>query len=122
KKGEFANETFFITDDDAATNINIQTSTGPECGTLPSGFALFSDGVEASLVNRRSLQIAPCLATMLARVNEDAEEEVAKAIEQNLRAVFRQKSSDDCTLALLVRAPTGASDEEKNRDDAIVTG
>lgn len=105
KKGEFANETFFITDEDAATNLDIRTSTEVASGNLPTGFALFSDGVESSLVNRRSMEIAPALTTMIGWLIENSEEEVTKAIAQNLELVFRQKTGDDCTLALVVRTP-----------------
>jgi serine/threonine protein phosphatase PrpC len=103
KKGEFANETFFITDDDAATNIDIQFSSQSNGATSPCGFALFTDGVEASLVNRRSKQVAPALATILGWLQENPEEEVSKAIEKNLTDMFRRKTGDDCTLALLVK-------------------
>jgi len=115
KKGEFANETFFVTDDDAATNIDIQMSSSTAEPTSPSGFALFSDGVEASLVNRRSMEVAPVLATMLGWLIENSEEEVTEAIEANLKTVFRQKTGDDCTLALLACHQNGAS-----RDQVLV--
>jgi serine/threonine protein phosphatase PrpC len=102
KKGKFVNETFFVTDEDAASNVDIQTSLRTGYPTLPSGFALFSDGVEISLLDRRSMQVAPVVATMLGWLVENSEKEVTEAIEANLKAVFREKTSDDCTLALLV--------------------
>jgi hypothetical protein len=121
KKGEFANETFFITDEDAAINIDMQNSADAGAGTLLRGFALFTDGVEASLVNRRSMQVAPALATMLSWLVTNPEEEVAKAIEQNLQGVFRQKTADDCTLALLSRVPAECSGFDNGTGVATAT-
>lgn len=103
KKGEFANETFFITDHDASTSIDVQTSNLYERETGPVGFALFTDGVETSLLNRRSLHVAPALKPMLGWLIGNSEQEVSEAIKDNLLNVFRQKSGDDCTLALVSR-------------------
>lgn len=107
KKGEFANETFFVTDDDAVTRIDILAYFDFDVLTCPSGFALFSDGVEASLVNRHSMQVASGLEKMLRWLIEYPEKDVAEAIEANLKAVFREKTGDDCTLALLACHPNG---------------
>ncbi|MCI0640322.1 MAG: protein phosphatase 2C domain-containing protein [Gemmataceae bacterium] len=105
KKGEFANETFFITDNDAATKIDIQASSTADGPRLASGFVLFTDGVESSLVNRRTMAIAPALATIFGWFVGTSNEEVSNAIEENLRGVFREKTGDDCTLAVLARMP-----------------
>jgi serine/threonine protein phosphatase PrpC len=117
KKGAFANETFFVTDVDAEMNVEIQTSPGSDVGSAPIGFALFSDGVEACLVNRRSMEIAPAVSSMLAWLLESSEEEVSKAIETNIRKVFREKSEDDCTLALLVRTTISGFNARNSQSD-----
>ena len=108
RKGEFANETFFVTDNDATESIDIQSGGTDDPSPSPTAFALFTDGVEGSLVNRRTGEISPVLANMFDWLVNNPESEVAAALEQNLNQVFRERTGDDCSLAVAVlEASTG---------------
>lgn len=103
RKGEFANETYFVTDNDAADSIDIQQSTNYEAALPASAFAMFTDGVEASLVNRRSGEVSRALSDMFCWLSSNSEEDVSDALEHNIRQVFRQRTGDDCSLAIIVQ-------------------
>ncbi len=106
-KGEFANETYFVSDRDAADRIRI-LRWGPggtcdgesECDTA-NGYLLFSDGLETSLLHRTTQEVAPAAATMLTWLSKFPEVEVEVAVKQNLNDVFRLRTMDDCTLVLM---------------------
>jgi hypothetical protein len=57
---------------------------------------------------------------MLGWLIENPEEEVSKAIQHNLQAVFRQKTGDDCTLGLLTRIAEEPSSQVESKTSAIV--
>ena len=105
RKGEFANETFFITDNDAAESFDIQESRQSETINPPTGFAMFTDGVESSLLNRRSGEVSRVLGDMFGWLANNSEQDVSEALEANLRQVFRKQSGDDCSLAIIVPEP-----------------
>ena len=106
KKGEFANETFFVTDDDASKCIEIRSSAEFEDSGAVTAFALFTDGMEANLINRHTAQLAPALNYMFDWLLNNTEEEVTKALEEQIESVFRQKTGDDCSLAMVVKETT----------------
>lgn len=105
RKGEFANETFFVTDNDAVESIDIQSGDAGAPTPLPEAFALFTDGVEGALVNRRTGEVSRVLATMFDWLVNNSEADVAAALETNLKDVFRERSGDDCSLAIIVQQP-----------------
>ena len=106
-KGEFANETFFVSDRDATDRMRI-LRWGP-CEACDSGadfepangFLLFSDGLETSLLQRTTQAIAPAASTMLTWLENYPEPEVTTAVQSNLHDVFRLRTMDDCTLVLM---------------------
>lgn len=104
QKGEFANETFFVTDDDASQNICILKADSTE-NTSATSFFLFTDGLEASLVNRHTKQVAPVLCKMGTWLNHYTEAEVTQGLEEQVTKVFRERTSDDCTIAVLAAVP-----------------
>lgn len=104
QKGEFANETFFITDDDASQNICILKMESAE-DTSANAFFLFTDGLEASLVNRHTKQVAPVLSKMGTWLSHYTEAEVAQGLEEQITKVFRERTSDDCTIAVVTAVP-----------------
>ena len=105
RRGEFANETFFVTDNDAIDNIIINGG-GPGSKTpQPQAFALFSDGVEGSLVNRHTGEVCQVLLRVFDWLTNSEEADVTTALETNLRDVFRERSSDDCSLVIIVQQP-----------------
>jgi len=120
RKGEFANETYFITDPDSVENIEFQSSAGFDNGEPATAFALFTDGVEVTLVNRHTRQVAPALAYMLEWLADHDEDEVAQDLEEQLKTVFQQRTGDDCTLTLIAR-PRTRSDGDGMSDSVATT-
>ncbi len=103
EKGEFANETWFITSPDASEHLRIYGSPfNPEL-SKPTGFVVFSDGVENSLLDRRNASVAPAVPTMLDWLQEHPPDKVSIALEQNINTVFREQSHDDCTIVLMAK-------------------
>ena len=106
-KGEFAIETFFVSDRDAADRMRIlRWGPGEACDRASefesaNGFLLFSDGLETSLLHRTTPEIAPAASTMLTWLDNYPEPEVTSAIHTNLSDVFRLRTMDDCTLVLM---------------------
>jgi hypothetical protein len=104
RKGEHANQTFFVTEDDAPDNLRVVR--GDRTGNVGAalGFALFTDGIEGSLVDRREGKVAPALRGMFGWLRGNPESEVSDALRCNLEDVFRPRSQsgDDCTLVLVV--------------------
>ena len=106
-KGEFANETYFVSDRDAADRMRILrwgkggVSNGASEFETANGFLLFSDGLETSLLHRTTQEVAPAAATMLTWLNKFPEVEVEAAIGRCLNDVFRLRTMDDCTLVLM---------------------
>ena len=103
EKGEFANESWFVTSSDALEHLRIYGSPfNPEL-CKPSGFLIFSDGVENSLLHRRTGTIAAAASTMLGWLREQLPDKVLSALEQNINMVFREQSHDDCTIVLMAK-------------------
>lgn len=103
EKGEFANETWFVTSWDALEHLRIYGSPfNPELCT-PTGFVIFSDGVENSLLDRRSATVAHAASIMLGWLREHSPAGVSRALEQNINTVFRKQSYDDCTIVLMAK-------------------
>lgn len=97
EKGDYANVTFFVTDKDAAQNTEIIRNT---CHVR--SFALFTDGLENSLIQVSELRTAPAMAQILTWLDDAAApNEVTDALNTALNEVFIQQTTDDCTLALL---------------------
>lgn len=105
RKGEFANETFFVTDSDAAESLDIQESSNYEAALPVTGFALFTDGVESSLVDRRSSEVSRVLGDMFGWLSSNSEQDVSEALENNIKNIFRQRTGDDCSIAIIVQEP-----------------
>jgi hypothetical protein len=101
KKGDFANVTQFVTDADVYTQVECDSSIRNHEVSAPQGFALFTDGIETSLFERKTGLVAPALIKMLGWHEQADEEQVAKAIWQSLHDVFRGLTGDDCTLVLM---------------------
>ena len=109
RKGEFANETFFVTDNDVIESIDIQNGDAGDLTPAPEAFALFTDGVEGSLVNRRTGEVSRVLADMFGWLVNNSEADVAAALETNLSQVFRERTGDDCSLVIAVQEPHPAA-------------
>ena len=96
-KGEFINETIFVTHPNAAHHMKIEMGSISEIG----GFALMSDGAEESLFNRAENKFATGLAKMMSWFDSNSERMVQKALNENLYVVMRNKTMDDLSLAMM---------------------
>jgi len=103
EKGEFANETWFATSSDALDHIRVYGSAFNQELPAPDGFVLFSDGVENSLLDRRKGTIAHAASAMLDWFQNHPPDRVSTALEENISAVFRARSPDDCTIVLMAK-------------------
>ena len=120
KKGEFANVTQFITDADVHTQVECYNSRTYEPTLRPIGFALFTDGIEGSLFNKKTGEVAPAINAML-RWHETADQaQVSGAIRENLQEVFRKMTDDDCTLVLLRRLSRDPSERPTVREVQVL--
>jgi len=112
EKGEFANETWFVTSPDASKHLRVYGSPfNPEL-CKPTGFVVFSDGVENSLLDRRNASVAPAVPTMLDWLQEHPADKVSIALEQNINTVFREQSHDDCTIVLMAKPEKNNTSQE----------
>jgi len=112
EKGEFANETWFVTSSDALEHLRIYGSPfNPEL-CKPTGFVIFSDGVENSLLDRRTGTVAHAASIMLGWLPEHPPDRVSSALEQNINTVFREQSRDDCTVVLMAKPEKNNTSQE----------
>ncbi len=105
QKGEFVNQTFFVTDDDSVQHVHLLRHQPGTTEPLPRAFALFTDGIENLLINEKNGKVAPVFTKLFDWTRTLPKDVVEKAIYENLHDVFRPRSStgDDCTLVVLVR-------------------
>ncbi|MGA2916584.1 MAG: PP2C family serine/threonine-protein phosphatase [Sedimentisphaerales bacterium] len=103
EKGEFANESWFVTSPDALEHLRVYGSPFNRDLCKPTGFVIFSDGVENSLLDRRTGTVAHAASVMLGWLREHPSAMVSKALEQNINMVFREQSYDDCTIVLMAK-------------------
>lgn len=66
-----------------------------------NGLALMSDGVEESLYNYQTKELAPVTGEIIKWLDYETEQEVSSALDENLKNVFAVKSSDDLSIAIL---------------------
>jgi serine/threonine protein phosphatase PrpC len=103
EKGEFANESWFVTSPDAQEHLRVYGSPFNQGLCKPTGFVIFSDGVENSLLDRRTGTIAHAASIMIGWLREHLPAAVSRALEQNINMVFREQSYDDCTIVLMAK-------------------
>ena len=66
-----------------------------------NGLILMSDGVEESLYNYQTKELAPVTGEIIKWLDYGNEKEVSSALDENLKNVFAVKSSDDLSIAIL---------------------
>ncbi len=97
-KGEFFNETVFITSANAANRLQlalIPVEAGDAC-------IILSDGAEEGLYQRASQTFAPAVSRMLEWVHQYDRNTVETALENNLRDVVRLKTADDVSVGFVI--------------------
>ncbi len=99
ENGEFANSTFFVTDRGASSHLRIYQFDV----TGSVGLMLMSDGTAESLFNRSTKNLAPAVATMFSWARELPSKKLSLVLAHNLEQIFRAKTTDDCSIAILAR-------------------
>lgn len=99
-RGEYANETCFITTQGSGMRLSIVVLPSADFDAC----ALMSDGAEASLFDRRQQSFAKAMDTLAAWVKRYPETEVEQALARELEEALTRKTFDDVSIALLVDA------------------
>ena len=97
ENGEYQNETYFITGQDAADHLRMQKGTLSESG----GLLMMSDGMAESLYQRRTGRLASACQQMVQWLQEGEETAISQALENNMERIFSKHSEDDLSLVLL---------------------
>ena len=111
-RGEFANETYFVTGGQARERIRVYT--GEAAGV--DGFVLMSDGTAASFYDLRADRLAPAVQKLGQWLSEHPPSQVTDALTRSLAQQARAKTSDDCSLALLWRVVMPVGDLAQRSD------
>lgn len=99
ENGEYVNSTFFVTDKGASSHLRIYQFDV----TGSVGLMLMSDGTAESLFNRSTMELAPAVTTMFGWAQKLSAKKLSAVLEQNLAQLFRVKTTDDCSIAILAR-------------------
>lgn len=97
ENGEFANETFFVTANDAVERLRLST----EVLEAPRSILLASDGAAVSLLKRADSTVAPAVAKLCEWTTSRARKEMNAVLKANLEGMFRDKTTDDCSIAIM---------------------
>ncbi len=97
EKGEYINETTFITAKEAVKVMNIKKQNAK----LIDGAVLMSDGSSEALYDRKNAVFSSVVERMIKWLDVYGDKKVDEAIENNLRSVIRLQSTDDCSIAVI---------------------
>lgn len=99
QKGEFANETVFVTSSRAGALLQVR------CGYAPpiDAFIMMSDGAAESLYQRSDRSLARAVDVLWRWHESHAPDVVTDALGSNLKNVLRRKTKDDCSVVILTR-------------------
>lgn len=97
ERGEFANETVFLTSENANRHFHIRNGPLEE----RDGFAIMSDGAADSLYQRRTRSLAPALPRILEWFEKETPVKVQAAIHNTVMPAIVNRTTDDCSLAVL---------------------
>lgn len=95
---DYANVTVAVTSEGAEQYLKVFQG---KINQLDSVF-LMSDGAETSLYSQREKRFSAILIDIINLIKED-EEEAYEQLEELIRLRFRERTSDDCSLILLVK-------------------
>ena len=96
-RGEFANETVFLTSRRASEHLHtIKGILGDY-----DGFAAISDGAAESLYQRREGVLAPALSRIFSWSEEESSNRIEDAIRQSVMPSLHSRTGDDCSLGIL---------------------
>lgn len=100
-RGEFANETWFVTTPDSDRRFNLVSLPSKDFDAC----ALMSDGAEAALFDKSRQSFAKAMDSIAGWVSDHPVAKVEKALTQELATVLTTKTLDDVSIALLVGPP-----------------
>ena len=95
--GEYANETFFFTARDAVERLRLTARRLDS----PVSVLLASDGAAASLLRRADQAVAPAVSRLCEWTVAHSRKQMHAALKANLEGMFRQKTTDDCSVAIM---------------------
>lgn len=98
ENGEFVNTTVFVTSRDVLSTMKMMK--GQLNGI--TGFALMSDGTEASLYNKREKSLAPALKKIMDLSHVMKVDCLQDEVERSFENVIKNSTTDDCSLIVLV--------------------
>ena len=98
-KGEFANETVFLTSSSAPLRFEVR----PCRADAYDSFVVMTDGAAESLFQRRTGTLAPAVERMLHWLDENTPGAVEKALMESALPMLLGRTMDDCTVAILRR-------------------
>ena len=95
--GEYSNSTFFTTTNTYSDRLKIIIGSIVDS----TGFILMSDGTGESLYDSKTKELASVNAEIINWLKLGDSEEVNIALKNNLNDIIKQKTFDDCSLAIL---------------------
>jgi hypothetical protein len=98
--GEFANETVFITSNNAIKVMNLAKG---RIGDI-IGFTIMSDGTEASLYHKPSGTLSNIVTKLISRTFLTEQLAMQKQLLSTFENVIRRKTQDDCSIAIIARS------------------
>ena len=98
ENGEFVNETVFTTSVNAIKALQLKKG---KLGAI-IGFVMMSDGAEISLYNKKTKQLVPGLKNVMLNCSLLSCEEAQEAIKDSLENVLKEKTSDDCSILVMI--------------------
>lgn len=97
ESGEFANETYFTTSNNYQQKFKIIKGEIREI----DGFVLMSDGTADSFLDKANFILTPVLLDIFDWLIFYNQSKVDKALLDNFQDVVREKTTDDCSIAIL---------------------
>ena len=111
--GEFHNETFFLTLSNAKDKFRVYKGTVPD----DCGFIIMSDGTAESLYSRNDENLTATSNKIIKWLDGHTSKDVNKALKRHLKKLFRKKTIDDCSIAI-IRSVEKNINEINELDDA----
>lgn len=99
ENGEFVNTTVFTTSEDAIMTMKLIKGN---LGQI-KGFVLMSDGTEASLYNKKEKKLAEVIKKIMQMTVILSPSKVEEQLQQSFENIISQATTDDCSMAILVR-------------------
>lgn len=101
--GEFANETIFITSNNAIDFFGL--FKGNVRGII--GFVIMSDGTGNSLYHKKTGSLSRAIVRLIGRTFTCEKQQMESQLTATFENVIRQKTQDDCSIAIMSRSNIG---------------